>query len=92
MINIYIPKKIYDKQSQTWIRECLKIFKILDQIVNLIMRALENWRELAACRQALAEIKEASFRETQSPLVVVITVIPPNFMLGEFKGGYRFTQ
>ena len=39
-------KKAYDVVQQTWIIECLKMYKIPDKIINFIMNAKENtWME-----------------------------------------------
>ena len=47
--------EVNDGIPQNWIIECLKIFQVPEQVVNLIKRTMENWRvELAAEAQNLA--------------------------------------
>ena len=47
-------KKAYDMVHQSWIRHCLKIYKILDQVIQLI-ETMETWRvELTAEVKRLA--------------------------------------
>ena len=51
-------KKKANSISQTWIIECLKIFKILEQVVNFIVGAMENWKEETAVEgQILVEVR-----------------------------------
>ena len=43
--------------QQTWMIECLKMFKISDKIINFITKAMEKSKvELAAGGQTLAEV------------------------------------
>ena len=37
-------KTVYAKVPQTWMIEYLKMYKISDKIINLIMNAMENWQ------------------------------------------------
>ena len=50
-------KKAYDIVPQTWIIECLKMYKISDKFINFIMKAIKNWKvELTARGKTLAEV------------------------------------
>ena len=49
-------RKAYDMVPHTLILECLKMYKISNNIINFIEKAMENWRvQLKAGGQSLAE-------------------------------------
>ena len=59
-------KKANDMVPQSWIINYLKMFKISDEIMNLIKRTVKTWRiELTAWEKSLAEARsrEVYFRE-----------------------------
>ena len=50
-------KKAYDMVQQTWIIECMNMYKISDKVINYISIAMESGKvELAAGGQTLAVI------------------------------------
>ena len=59
--------------QQTWIIDCLKMYKISDKIINFIMNAVENWRaELTSERHTLEEerIKSGIFQGESLPPIL----------------------
>ena len=51
-------KKAYDIILQTWTIECLKIFKISEEVKNFITRTMKIWKvELEAGEEILGEVK-----------------------------------
>ena len=37
-------KKAYDMILQSWIINCLKIYKISDEVINFIEKTMKTWR------------------------------------------------
>ena len=37
-------KKAYDKVPQSWIINCLKMYKISHEVINFIEKTMKNWR------------------------------------------------
>ena len=51
-------KKVYYTVPQNWIINCLKIYKISDEVINFIEKTMKTWRvELTAGGKNLAETK-----------------------------------
>ena len=89
-------RKAYDMVPHTWILECLKMYKISNNIINFIEKAMENWRvQLKAGKQSLAEVKiqRGIFQgDSLSPLLFIIAMMPLNHILKKCTGGYKFTN
>ena len=48
-------KKAYDMVPQSWIINCLKMYKISHEVINFIEKTMKNWRdELTAGGKSLA--------------------------------------
>ena len=73
-------KKAYDIFPQSWIINCLKMYKITPEIINFIEKNMKNWRiELTAEGKSLAETKTQSgvFQgDGLSPLLFIIVMMP----------------
>ena len=73
-------KYAYDMVPQSWIINCLKMYKISDEIINFIEKTMKTWREkLAAGGKSLAEVKiqRGIFQgDVLSLLLFVITMMP----------------
>ena len=86
-------KKTYDMVPQSWIIDCLKMYKISHETTNFIEKAMKNWRvELRAGGKSLAETKiqrEIFQGETLSPLVFIIATMPLNHILRKCTAGYK---
>ena len=51
-------KKAYDMVPQSWIINCLKMYKISHEVINLIEKTMKNWRvESTTGGKSLAETK-----------------------------------
>ena len=51
-------KKVYDMVPQSWVINCLKMYKISHEIINFIEKIMKNWRvELTTGGKSLAETK-----------------------------------
>ena len=51
-------KKAYNMVPHTWIRQCLKIFKVADNKRNVFEKSMENWKVgLTSGGQTLGEVK-----------------------------------
>ena len=89
-------KKADDMVQLTWIIEYLKMYKMSNKIINFFMEAMENWKvELAAGGQTLVEgkIQRSIFqRDSLSPLIFVIVVMPLNYIRRRGTGGYKITR
>ena len=74
-------KKVYDMVQQSWIINCLKMYKISDEVINLIEKAIKTRRGELTARGSLAEtkIQMGIFQgDALSPLIFLIAMIPFN--------------
>ena len=73
-------KKAYDMVPQSWLINCLKMYKISDEVINFIERAMKTWRvELTAGGKSFAEakIERGIFQgDALSPLIFIIAMMP----------------
>ena len=80
----------------TWILHCLKIFKVADSMRNMIEKSMRNWKkELTLRGETLGEvkIKRGIFqRDSLSPILCVITLIPLSLLLRDMKTGYMLGE
>ena len=58
--------KAYDMVPHSWVLQCLKIFKVANNISNVIKNSMKNWKvKLATGKETLGEVKiEAFFKDT----------------------------
>ena len=86
-------KKAYDMVLQSWIIDCLKMYKISGEVKMFFETTTENWWvELTAGGKSLAEekIQRGIFQgDALSPLLFVIAMIPLNPILRKCSGGYK---
>ena len=91
-----VYKRLYHMIPQSWIINCLKMYKISDEIVNFIEKTMKTWRvELTVERKNLSEakIQRGIFQiDAQSPLLFVIAMMPLNHILMKCTGGYKLTK
>ena len=84
-------KKAYDMTSQSWVIDCLKMYKISDEVIKFIKKTVKNWRmELITGRKSLAEVKiqRGIFQgDALSPLLFVVAMI-----LRKCTGGYKLDK
>ena len=89
-------KKAYDMVPHSWILNCLKMYKILDEVIDLIDKTMKTWRvELTAGRRRLAEAKfqRGNFQgDALSPLLFIIAMMPLNHILRKCTAGYKLSR
>ena len=78
---------------QSWLRDCLKMYKISGDIIKFIEGIMENWRvELTTGGKSLAEVKILRgifLGNVLSPLLFVIVMMPLNHNLRKCTAGYK---
>ena len=83
-------KNAYDMVPQSWIINCLKIYKISHEVINFIERTMKTWRmELTAGERSLAEAKIQG--DTLSALLFIIAMMPLNHKLRKSTTGYKLS-
>ena len=89
-------KMVYDMLQQSWILHFLKMYKLPDQVVQLIEKTMENWRlNLTEGWMSLAEVKIKTGivqGDAQSQLIFVIAIRPLNHILRKCTAGYKRIQ
>ena len=69
-------KKAYDRVPHLWIKECLDLFGVAENIKALIVNSMEKWRVMLCERNSelgKVDIKRGIFKEDCfSPLVFVL--------------------
>ena len=89
-------KKIYDMVAQSWIINCLKMYKISHEVINFIEKTTKTWRgELEARRKSLAEAKihrGISQGDALSILLFIIAIMPLNHILRKCVAGKLMTM
>ena len=89
-------KKAYDMFPQSWIINCLKMYKISDEVINFIEKTMKTWRvELTAGGKIFAEVKiqRGIFQgDAQSPLLFIIAMMPHSHILKKCTAGYNFCR
>eukprot|EP00795_Rhopilema_esculentum_P003517 gene3517-biopygen1669 len=85
-------KKAYDMVPHSWIIECLRLYRVSDNVVNFIERSMTNWKvQLTSCGETLGlvNIRRGIFQgDSLSPLLFVICMIPLTEVLRKVKMGY----
>ena len=89
-------KKADDMVPQSWIINCLKMYKISHEIINFIKKKMKNWGvELTAGGKSLAETKIQRgifLRDALSPLLFIIAMMPLNHILRKCTAGYKLSR
>ena len=89
-------KKAYDMVPQSWIINCLKMYKISDEVINFTEKTMKTWRvELTAGGRSLAEAKiqrDIFQGDTLSLLLFIIAMMPPNHILRKCTAGYKLRR
>ena len=88
-------KEAYDMVPYLWIKECLDLFGVAENIKTLLVNSMEKWRVmLCAGNSELGEvdIKRGIFQgDSLSPLVFVLALIPLSLILRKAKAAYEFS-
>ena len=81
---------------QSWIINCLKMYKMSDEVINLTEKSMKTWRvELTAEEKSLAEakIQRGIFQgDTLSPLLFMIAMMPLNHIPRKCIAGYKLSK
>ena len=89
-------KKAYDMVPQSWIINCLKMYKISHEVINFIENNRMTWRaELTAGGRSLPEIKihRCIFQgDALSPLQLIMAKMPFNHILKNCTAGYKLSR
>ena len=89
-------KKAYDMVPQSWIINCLKMYKISHEVINFIEKNMKNWRvELTAGWRSLAEtnIQRGIFQgDALSPQLSIIVMTPLKHILRKCTVGYKLSR
>ena len=87
-------RKAYDMIPHSWIKECMEIYGIADNIRKFITSSMETWKtKLTANGSDLADvnIRRGIFQgDSLSPLLFVICMIPLTKILQKCREGYEF--
>ena len=82
--------------SQSWIINCLKIYKISDEVINFIEKTMKTWSvESTTGGRSLAEakIQRGIFQwDTLSLLQFIIAMMPLNHILRKCTAGYKLSR
>ena len=89
-------KQEYDMVPQSWIINCLKMYKIWHETIHYIEKTMKNWRlELTAGGKSLAETKihRGIFQgDALALLLYIIAMIPLNHILRKCTAGYKLSR
>ena len=89
-------RKATDMVPQRWILNCLKMYKITDQVVQFIEKTMQTWRiELTTGGKSLEEVKiqRGIFQgDALSPLLYVIAMMPVNHIVRICTAGYKLSK
>ena len=93
---VWIDYKVnFDMVSQSWIINCLKMYKILDEVINFIEKTMNTWRvELTAGGRSWTEtkIRRVIFQgDALSPLIFKIATLLLNHILRKCRAGWHET-
>ena len=89
-------KKAYDMVPHSWIIECLDLFGVAENINSLLVNSVEKWKVMLCSGNfelGEVEIKRGIFqRDSLSPLVFVLALIPLSLILRKAKAAYEFSE
>ena len=80
---------------QSWIINCLKMYKISHEVINFIEKTTKTWRvDLTEGGKRLSEtkIQRGVFQgDAQSALLFIIAMMPLNHILRKCTAGYKLS-
>ena len=89
-------KKAYDVVAHSWIIECLDLFGVAEKIKSLLVNSMEKWKVMICSGNSElgeVEIKRGIFqRDSLTPLVFALAMIPLSFILRKEKAAYEFSE
>ena len=88
--------KAFDMVPHSWILECLRMFKVAENVSCLVSKSMKAWKvEISCGRETLAgvNIRRGIFQgDSFSPLLFVIALIPLTLILRKCKNGYTYSR
>ena len=85
-------KKAYDMVPHSWILTCLSMFKVADNVHNLIRKSMRSWTvELTSGGEMLGDVtvKRGIFQgDSLSPILFVLAMIPLSVVLNNMEAGF----
>ena len=89
-------KNAYEMVPQSWIIDCLKMYKILYEVINFIKETLETWGvESTAGGKSFAEAKiqrDIFQGNALQSLLFVIMMMPLNHIFRKCTGKYKLSK
>ena len=86
-------KKAYDMVPHSWIIRCLEMFKISENVEQLLANSMKSWKvELTSGTDGLGmvNIRRGIFQgDSLSPILFVICLIPLSALLNGIGDGYK---
>ena len=80
----------------SWTMECLDLFGVAENIKSLLVNSMEKWKVLLGSGNSElgeVEIKRGIFqKDSLSPLVFVLALIPLSLILRKAKAAYEFSE
>lgn len=87
-------KKAYDMVPHSWLKECMDIFKVDNQVKTFLERSMNKWNTALECNgQHIGEVKinRGIFQgDSLSPLLFVMAMIPLTTILRRTTPAYSF--
>ena len=85
-------KKAYDMVPHSWIIKCLRMFKVADNIIDIISCSMTHWNTILTSNNVTlgnVNIRRGIFQgDSLSPLLFVVCLIPLSMILAKVKAGY----
>ena len=87
-------RKAYDMVPNSWIVECMSMFRIPENVKTFIKSSMDSWKtELTSSGESWGQVntRRGIFQgDSLSPLLFVICMIPLSLVLRKVKAGYEF--
>lgn len=89
-------KKAFDSVPHSWLIECMRMFKVNENLIHFIKEGMDKWRtELTSGNQTLGKvpIRRGIFQgDALSPLLFIMSMIPISTTLRRMKKGYEMEK
>ena len=89
-------KKAYDMVPHSWIKECLDMFGVAENIKTLLFNSMEKWKVMLCAGNSelgIVDSKQGIFQgDSLSPLVFVLALIPSSLILRKAKAPSEFSE
>ena len=86
-------KKAYDMVLHSWIKECLELFGVAENIKTLLVNSMEKWRVmLCAGNSELGEVERYFSRRVFIPFSVCFSIDPIKFDIKKSQGSISVSR